>query len=95
MKKSFLTNCVSCPGSNAGEAIQAMVDAARDITRRTFLKHVYRNELIQIERDLGYEFHPKRGLTMASDWHVSYHKSVFRGVPCIYFRWSGIEHIFT
>lgn len=87
----FVTNCV---GSTARE-ITPMVDAAKDITRRTFRKHVDTQELLGIELSLGYAHHPKRGLTMAGDWSVSYHKSTFKGRPCWFFRWSAIEYVFV
>lgn len=88
----FQTDCVN---SDDGAGIQAMVDAAHEISRRTFLGYVDRAQLREIEAACGYESHPKRGLTMANDWSVSYHRSTFRGRPCVYFRWSAIEHIFT
>jgi len=72
-----------------------MVNAAQDITRKTFLKYVDQEEMIQIERDMGYERDPRRGLTMANDYHVSYHKSTLLGCPVIYFVWSAIEYVFA
>lgn len=91
----FLTNCVNCPGSDAGEAIQDMVSEATPITRRTFLKHVNREDLAELESALAYAKHPRQGLTMAGDWHVGYFKGHFRGKPCYYFGHSRIEHIFV
>lgn len=90
----YVTNCVNCPGPNPGEAINAMVDRARDITRPTFLTYVDADELHRIEDSLSYERNARSGLTMAGDWHVSYHKSQFRGDPVVYFQHSGIEFIF-
>ena len=92
--KRYLTDCVGCPGPNAGEAIQAMVDTATDITRQTFRRHVNRSDLRDLEKEMSYERYPGRGLTMAGDWHVSYHKSTFRDAPVVYFRHSAIEYIF-
>tara|TARA_Y100000310_G_scaffold311841_1_gene358533 strand:- start:5 stop:670 length:666 start_codon:yes stop_codon:yes gene_type:complete len=34
------------------------------------------------------------GITLESDWSVSYHKSIFKGIPCYYVDHSRIEHIF-
>lgn len=90
--KTFETDCV---GSGDGAAIQAMVDSAQDITRRTFCRHVDQQSREEVERALGYQVGPGPDLTLARDWHVSYHKSTYRGRPCVYFRWSAIEHIFT
>ncbi len=87
----FIGTCVDLED---GSAIQAMVDASISISRRAFLARVDRAMLVAIEEGLGYERHPRRGLTMAGDWHVSYHRSSWRGIPCLYFRWSAIEHVF-
>jgi hypothetical protein len=72
-----------------------MVDSATDITRKTFLAHVDRDDLRQVELGLGYDAHPKQGLTMAGDYHVSYHRSKYKGKRCYFFKWSGIEYVFT
>lgn len=86
----YITNCVN----STCERISPMVERARDITRRTFLQHVDRRSLAEVEQSLGYEAHPSRGLTMAGDHYVSYHRSTFCGKPCVFFSWSGIEYIF-
>lgn len=88
----FVTTCVN---AGIGKDIDDMVDRSRDISRRTFLKHVDRNNLKEIEGNLGYADHPSKGLTMAGDYHVSYAKSKFRGKPCVFFIWSAIEHVFA
>jgi hypothetical protein len=95
MSWRFETDCVSCPGDDAGAVIGAMVDEATEISRRTFLRYVEPDNLRALERALNYEAHPRRGLTMAGDWAVSYFRSTFRGRPCVYFVWSAIEHVFT
>ena len=93
----FITSCVSCPGPEPGKAINEMKDDDRMImiSRRAFLQHVDRRDLRALEESLSYESHPSRGLTMAGDWHVSYHRSRFRGRLCYYFTHSAIEYIFT
>ena len=90
---TYLTNCIGSDGAS----IQHMTDIARDITRKTFLQYVDRASLTALEQELGYALPTARNgeLTMARDWHVSYHKSVYRGRRCVYFRWSAIEHIFV
>ena len=72
-----------------------MIDSAEDIERPAFLRLVDRDELQRIESDLGYVSHFSQGLTMAADWHVSYHTSELHGEPCAFFKWSAIEHVFT
>ena len=89
---TYLTDCVGC---DDGAAIRAMIDDAQRITRATFLRAVAIVELHAVEVSLGYETHPRRGLTMAGDRYVSYHRSAYRGRPCVFFKWSAIEHIFV
>jgi hypothetical protein len=86
----YRINCVE----STGRAINDMTDAAREISRATFLRYVDRESLVAVEEILGYESHHSRGLTMSQDWHVSYHRSVYRGRPCVYFKHSSIEYIF-
>lgn len=86
-KFTYETNCVD---SGDGQAIQAMVDRAHDITLRTFRK---RCDTFAWETQMGYE--RRGGLPLSRDWHVSFHKSVYCGKPCYYARHSAIEHIFT
>lgn len=88
--KRYALCCVDAHGAS----IHQMVDDSREITRRTFLKHVDHESLQALEQLLAYARHPSQGLTMAADWHVSYHKSRYRGKPCVYFVHSAIEYIF-
>jgi hypothetical protein len=90
----YRTNCVDWgnESQNAGREIQDLIDGSRQITRRTFLKHV---ELGRVPEKLGYVKHPSQGLTMAGDWHISYHKGEWFGLPAYYFVWSAIEYIFV
>ena len=89
----MIRTCVSWPADDVDALIQ-MIDAAIQITRRTFLQHVDRTELRYAEHGLGYCGHPKHGLTMAGDYHVSYHRSKLHGETVYYFRHSAIEYIF-
>lgn len=72
-----------------------MIDTAINITRRTFLKYVDDSELADVAEHLGYSWHPSQGLTMAGDYHVSYHRSKLHDERVYFFKWSGIEHVFT
>jgi hypothetical protein len=91
----FLTNCINCPGPDPGDAINAMTEASTQITRKVFMQYVNKDDRLALEKQLGYETHYKLGLTMGKDWHPGYFRSVFRGVPCVYFDHSRIEYIFT
>ena len=88
--KAFVTNCVGA----IGEDINDMTDVSTQITRKTFLKHIDKQELKSIEEKLGYMSHYKQGLTMSRDYHVSYWKSKYQDKPCVYFAHSCIEYIF-
>jgi hypothetical protein len=96
-KHRYYTNCVAwdptlvrCKGGLIG-----MIDNARTIERSSFVKHVDKADLRNLERLLGYEEYYKKGLTMAADWHVSYHSSRLFGSLVYYFRHSGIEYVFV
>lgn len=94
MGLTFETTCILC---GDGPAIRLMVKHATHLSRRRFLQAVDRTDLANIEHQLGYAPARRRNgeLTMARDWHVSYHRSRWQGKPCVYFVWSAIEHIFT
>jgi len=95
VKHQFFSDCVCWPRGKTN-ALNEMIDDARDITRRTFLKYVDREALQELEENLGYVTKPwEDGLRMASDWHVSYHKSRLNGFTVYYFRQSSIEYVFT
>lgn len=93
----YYNNCVNWPSSDVSVdgGLSDMIDDAMMITRRTFLKHVDYNELQDIEESLGYCWHPSQGLTMAGDYHVSYHRSKLHGKRVYYFCHSGIEYVFV
>jgi len=90
MAKSFNNFLGNCIGLN-GDSINRMKDDSVSITRKTFLKYVPYSIMKDMETSLGYD----NNLRMASDWHVSYHKSTYKGRPCYYFCWSAIEYIFV
>jgi hypothetical protein len=93
----FATSCTSVPRRDVEELNNMRFGSSdREITRRTFLAHVDRNEMRELETALGYA-HPNSrvDLTMAADWAVSYHRSKAFGRRVYYFCWSSIEHVFT
>ena len=96
MKYRYFNNCVNWNRADVSRegGLSDMIDNAIDITRETFLKHVDRSDLDNLENDLGYSKHPKQGLTMAGDFHVSYHRSTLHGKRVYYFRHSSIEYVF-
>lgn len=90
----FFSDCVNWPEGEVDD-LNAMIRAGKDISRKTFLKSVDPEEMKELEQRLGYERDPRKGLTMANDYHVGYYKSTVRGCPAVYFVWSAIEHVFT
>lgn len=84
MKACFVTNCVSANGDD----INAMCDRAREISLATFKR---RCDWREIAAMLGYG----RTFPIDKDWHVRYHRSRYRGVPCYYLVHSAIEYVFV
>lgn len=93
MAFEFFSSCTGWP--IAVQHLNNAINDARDISRRTFLKYVNPEQMQRIERELNYERDARHGLTMANDWHVSYHKTKLLGCPAVYFVWSAIEFVFT
>ena len=85
----YVTNCVNADG----DEINRMRDhkACRTISYAQMRRQCA--GLLAWARNHGYELRKSAGLTLKDDWHVSYHRSVFRNRPCYYLVWSGIEHI--
>jgi hypothetical protein len=92
----YVGNCVRWPRYDVDRhgGLNDMIRQAIEVSRATFLKYVDTADLHELEHQLGYERHPRRGLTMASDWHVSYHRSRLHGRTVYYFRQSAIEYVF-
>lgn len=87
--KYYRTCCVN----STAEAINAMVDDAKEITYKTFRK--YCHDLDAWAEGMSYFLHYRQGLTLKRDWHVAYYKSTYKGEPCYYLVHSAIEHIWT
>lgn len=85
----YLTCCIQAHGPDIIE----MVEAARWIKRRTFLRYVDQESMGEISRSLGYT--PGALLTMAGDYHIRYARSRYKGRPCVFFVHSAIEYIFV
>lgn len=96
-KYYYHANCVGWPENDvhAKGGLCDMINECRDISRRTFLKHVDREELAEIEDALSYARHPSQGLTMAADWAVGYFRSMLHGKRVYGFQHSRIEYVFV
>lgn len=93
-KCRFLIDCVHCSNSENLEYLESMLDTAIKVTRKTFLRHVDRQNFAEFEDSL-YPPQTKSTLTMASDYSVSYYRSKWNGKTCYYFLHSSIEYIFV
>lgn len=72
-----------------------MIENAKEITHRTFVKYVDQRQATDaLSTELGVEYGKGTGLTLKDDWSVSYHKSTFKGKQCYYMTHSAIEFIF-
>jgi hypothetical protein len=87
--KNFIyeINCVSANGDD----IIDMVDNARQISYRTFCKHIKSQDLKHIKEALGYG----KDLSLKRDWAVSFYKSKYKNKPCYYLCHSMIEYVFV
>lgn len=72
--------------------LEALYEKDREITADTFFRHV---SLREVSEGLGYAFGAEKGLHLKADYHVAYHRSQWRGVPCFHLEWSGIDHIYV
>lgn len=86
----YHTSCVH----SQGDWINDMVDQAEEVTLQTVRRHCVGVEdwAGSMKYDTGGE---RGGLRLKDDWHVTYHKSQYRGLPCYYIQHSGIEHIWV
>jgi hypothetical protein len=89
-KRALYTRC--CDGVATSDQLHDMYDKEREVTLRTFAKHV---DIRPIAEAMGYEYGPRvKGLRLANDWAVRFYKSKFCGQPCYYMDHSAIDHIF-
>ena len=79
----YVTFCVN----SDAESITAMVDAAIDIKPGTFFRHVSRAEIQEL---FGYA---AGNLRIEDDYHVSYHRSKYRGERCYFMVHSATEYV--
>lgn len=78
MKFIFWTTCVNANGVD----IIDMVNAAREVKARTFLKHADINPM-------------KFGVDLRKDYHVKFYKSRYQGQSCYFMDHSCIEHVYV
>lgn len=85
----YLSNCVGLNGNH----INQMKDDSIDIQHNTFKKRIGKANYEMLSEQLGYT----RGeqLSLATDYHVSFARSKYRGTPCYYCTHSSTEYVFV
>ena len=82
----------NCTDSNYNEIdIRKMMESAIEVSRNAFARAIGPEEWRAVQQRLGYD----RNFPISRDWHVSYEKGNYRGVPAYWLNHSGIEWIFT
>lgn len=79
----FIGTCIGLEFND----LQDYDDSSRAITYRTFLKHVGREEV----RELNKAF----GVPIGKDWHVSFSRGIFAGKPAVCLFHSAIHHLYA
>ena len=91
-KYHYFNSCVD-HAQHEVESLNTMIDKEIDVTLSTMKKHCI--ELAAWAEGIGYESDKRKGLTLANDWSVSYHRSTYNGRRCYFVRWSAIEYIWV
>lgn len=77
------------------DSVGVMVEDAIDLTSRVFRERIGEENYAKLSNHLGYSFVDEGVLTLASDWHVSFHRSQYESQPCYYCNHSAIEYVFV
>lgn len=80
----YLTCCVDSTAAK----VNAMTEAAVEVTRDTFRRHCD-------ERDCPQFTDYTRKELNEYQWHVTFHKSVYAGTPCYFMVHSAIEYVWV
>lgn len=90
-KLRFFTSCPNWLNYLPVEDLNLMIRNEREITRKTFLKHVDPDSMRNTEIECGYD----KDFPMTKDPFVAYYKSKVRGCDVVFFRWSAMEYVFA
>ncbi|KKN10455.1 hypothetical protein LCGC14_1036360 [marine sediment metagenome] len=95
-KYRYLKSCTDFGASDV-EHLLAMLDseAETEITLATLKRNCGSKSISDWAALHGYGRSKSRGLTMANDYAISYHRSLYRGERCYFIRWSAIEFIWV
>ena len=84
----FFTTCVNCEDV---EALEEMIDRAKEISYRVFTSYVPEEELAEIFP--GYDWDGGGGLTLEGDPYVEYYQSKYSGNFAVFVTHSAIEYV--
>lgn len=88
MAYQFATTCINAHGPD----IENMKDNARQITYRTFVRHVpLPNVKAALEQAGLFTSKPP----LREDHHVRFYKGKYQGKPCVFLDHSSIEFVWT
>lgn len=76
------------------EALLEFMEHARQVTRRTFVRHADSSNRLDLERQLGYVVGSAKGLHCKDDYHVAYYQGTYRGTKAVCMKHSAIEYMF-
>ena len=91
MNRRYITCCVDC---GDGEAINEMMEHAKETSYAVFRRLMGREDMEGIRRHFNYDRTKRQGLTIANDWHIRYYRGTWKGEPVLIFKHSAIEYIF-
>lgn len=87
----YFANCPVWEQHLPVSELDSMIKNGKEITRKTFLKHVDPDSMRNTEEECGYDRH----FPMSKDPFVAYYKSTVRGCPVVFFVWSAMEYVFA
>lgn len=76
------------------EELIEFMQNARQVTRRTFVRHSDASGRMNLERKLGYAVGSEKGLHCKDDYHVGYYQGMYRGTKAVCMKHSAIEYMF-
>ncbi len=85
----YYGNCVNLDG----DLISKMVDSSIEIDYEDIRKHIHQKELRLLFP--GYDWNIQGGLQLHNDHAVSFHKSTYKKVECVFVKWSSIEFVWV
>lgn len=88
-RAEYHTCCVALTQDDV-PALDAMQEARKDVSFRTFRRYV---KYLEVADNLGYGKRPG-DLKLQGDYHVRFYRSKFKGAPCFFMIHSAIEYIF-